>query len=145
MSNRKIGAINAIIFFVFWLLVLLAGADKPPPLGFIWIILTIAICSAVVHWRVPTYIDWARTRRAGRFWRVLLDGAVAGLLIAVPFALKGSGEPSITMGPVDYAIWFAVLAVMGIFNSVALYFINALVAGRIARSNTKAPSVILEE
>jgi hypothetical protein len=127
MSNRKIGAINAIIFFVFWLLVLLAGADKPPPLGFIWIILTIAICSAVVY------------------WRVLLDGAVAGLLIAVPFALKGSGEPSITMGPVDYAIWFAVLAVMGIFNSVALYFINALVAGRIARSNTKAPSVVVEE
>ena len=133
MTNRKVAVLNAVIFFFFWLLVLLAGADKPPPPGFIWLGLTVAICAAVVYWRVPTYIDWASTRRAGRYWRVLLDGAVAGLLIATPFALKGGGEPSIAPRPVDYATWFAVLAVMGMFNSVALYFINALVVPLIAR------------
>jgi hypothetical protein len=137
MSCRKIAFINAIIFFIFWLLVLLAGADKPPPLGFIWLILAVGLCSAAVYWRVPTYIDWARTRRAGRYWRALLDGAVAGLLIAVPFALNGSGEPSITMQPADYAIWFAVLAVMGMLNSVALYLINALMPTRTARADTE--------
>jgi len=61
---------------------------------------------------------------------VVLDGVIAGLLIALPFVIGGSGEPSATMQPVDYAIWFAVLAVMGVFNSVALYGINALVARR---------------
>lgn len=128
MSARKIAAINAFVFFVLWLLILLAGADFPPPAGFIWIIVTVAVCAAVVYWRVPTYIDWRRTRRAGRYWRVVLDGAVAGLLVALPFALRGSGEPSVTVPPVDYAIWFGVLAVMGILNSAALYTINALAA-----------------
>lgn len=128
MSTRKIAAINAFVFFVLWLLILLAGADFPPPRGFIWIIVAVAVCAAVVYWRVPTYIDWRRTRRAGRYWRVVRDGAVAGLLVALPFALKGGGEPSVTMRPVDYAIWFGVLAMVGIFNSAALYTINALVA-----------------
>ena len=141
MSNRKIAAVNAIVFFVFWLLVLLAGADFPPPVGFIWIIFTAAVCAAVVYWRVPTYIDWYRTRRAGRHWRVLLDGAVAGLIIALPFVLTGSGEPSITMRPVDYAIWFTVLAVMGVLNSVTLYAINAGVAGRFAAAQTNLFSI----
>ena len=62
---------------------------------------------------------------------------MAGLLVAVPFALNGSGEPSVTMRPVDYGIWFAVLAVMGMFNSVALYFINALMSARTARLDTE--------
>jgi len=132
MSIQKIAGINAIVFFTFWLLVLLAGADFPPPPGFIWIVVAVAVCAAVVYWRVPTYIDWSRTRRPRRYWRVFLDGAVAGLLIALPFVIGGSGEPSVTMQPLDYAIWFAVLAVMGIFNSVTIYGINALVARRTA-------------
>ncbi len=133
MTHRKIAAINAIVFFVFWLFVLLAGADKPPPRGFIWIMLAVAVCAAVVYWRVPTYIDWTCTSRTGRYGLVVLDGVVAGLLVALPFALRGSGEPSITMRPLDYVIWFAVLAVMGVLNSVTLYLINALVARRMGR------------
>ena len=128
MLRHKTATINAVAFFFFWLLVLLAGADKPPPIGFIWIIIAVAVCAAVVYWRIPFYIEWAQARRRGRFWRVFLDGTVARLLIALPFALRGGGEPSVTMQPVDYVIWFAVLAVMGILNSVALYAINALVA-----------------
>ena len=126
MTNRKVAVLNAVIFFFFWLLVLLAGADKPPPPGFIWLGLTVAICAAVVYWRVPTYIDWASTRRAGRHWRVLLDGAVAGLLIATPFALKGGGEPSIAPRPVDYAIWFVIIGFMGALNSLIIYLLNTL-------------------
>ena len=119
MSTKKIAGINGTVFFLFWLLVLLAGADFPPPLGFIWIVVAVAVCAAIVYWRVPTYIEWCRTRRNGRHWRVALDGIIAGLLIALPFAIGGSGEPSVTMQSLDYAIWFAVLAVMGILNSVA--------------------------
>jgi hypothetical protein len=130
MHHRKISAFNAIAFFLFWLLVLLAGADFPPPTGFLWIVLVIALCAFVVYWRIPTYIDWYRTQRSGRRWRVLLDGIVAGLVVSITFALNGSGESSITMQPADYAIWFAVLSVIGAINSVALYTINALLISR---------------
>jgi hypothetical protein len=89
MAQRKIADINATVFFFFWLLVLLAGADFPPPRGFLWLIVVVALCSVVVFWRIPTYIDWYRTLRPGRLRRVVLEGAAAGLVVAVPSALKG--------------------------------------------------------
>ncbi|MCB0132087.1 MAG: hypothetical protein KDD78_14610 [Caldilineaceae bacterium] len=126
--QSMIGGVNAALFFIFWLLVLLAGADFPPPRGFLWMVLTVALCAGVVYWRVPSYVAWQRTRRAGRYWRVVCDGLIAGLLVALPFVLLGGGEPSVTVRPVDYGIWFAVLASMGLVNAAALYAINALVA-----------------
>jgi hypothetical protein len=130
MSPAKIARNSAIVFFLFWLLVLLAGADRPPPPGFLWIVLVVAACAGVVYWRVPTYIEWVRTRQRGRYWRVVLDGFVAGVLVALPFALRGSGEPTVTPQVRDYAIWYLVLGMMGVLNSVTLYFINTLVAKR---------------
>ena len=124
-NRRKTAAVFAIFFFLFWTLVLLAGADKPPPLGFVWIVLAVAVCAVVVYWRIPTYIDWQRTQRSGRFWRVILDGFVAGLLVALPFALAGGGEPSVTPQASDYVIWFIVVGLMGVVNSVVLYSASA--------------------
>jgi hypothetical protein len=60
-----------------------------------------------------------------------LEGYVAGLVVAMPFALRGSGEPSITMQPIDYVGWFVVLGMMGMLNSLTLYIINAAVARRL--------------
>ncbi len=131
--HKKTAAVNALAFFVFWLLVLLAGADKPPPHPFLWLVLLVAVCAGVVYWRVPTYVAWSRTRRPGRFWRVVLDGLLAGVLVALLLALRGSGEPGIPMGAHDYVIWFLVLAMVGVVNAVGLYTINALVARRTAR------------
>lgn len=129
MTDNRIAAINALLFLLFWLLVLLAGADFPPPRGFLWVVLTVATCAGVVYRRVPAYLAWHRERRAGRHARALLEGAVAGLLVALPFALLGSGEPSVTMEPVDYAIWFGVPAGMGMLNALVLYLINTWPAG----------------
>jgi hypothetical protein len=127
LNLRRIAAINAILFFFFWLVILLAGADFPPPPGFLLLVVVIAACAFAVYWRVPTYIDWARTARPRRHWHVILDGIVAGIVVAAPFVLNRSGAPSITPGPVDYAIWFALLAFIGAINSLAIYFINSLV------------------
>lgn len=127
MSQRKIAGCNAVVFCIFWLVVLLAGADKPPPPGFLWIVLTVAVCSVVVYWRTPTYLGWHRTRRPGRYWRVVLDGFSAGLFVALPLALKGSGEPSSGRDAADFAIWFVVVGLVGSFNSLALFLINRIV------------------
>jgi hypothetical protein len=127
MSERKIATANGLGFFFFWLLVLLAGADKPPPWGFLWVMLIVALCAALVAWRIPTYIDWSRTKKPMRLPRVAFEGIAAGSVVAIPFALQGSGEPSITMQPIDYVGWFAVMGVMGLLNSLTLYAINAFI------------------
>lgn len=128
----KLAGINAIIFFFFWLLVLLAGADKPPPVNFLWLIQAVALCALVVYWRITTYINWAQTQKPGRLPRVVLEGFMAGLAIAIPFAVLGSGEPSVTPQPLDYLGWFVVAGIVGLLNAVALYAINSFVAGKVS-------------
>ena len=61
-----------------------------------------------------------------------LEGFLAGLVVATPFALFWGGEPSIPMQPVAYADWFAILGVVGMLNSLTLYVMNAAPAKRLA-------------
>jgi hypothetical protein len=75
-------------FFVFWLVVLLAGADKPPPPGFVLFVALDAIAALVVWRRLPDYTRWRRDGVRFQALRVLRDGAVAGLVTgAVPVVL----------------------------------------------------------
>lgn len=131
MSIQRIARINAILFFLFWLLVLLAGADFPPPRGFLRIVLLIALCAIVVSWRVPIYIDWYSKKRPGRQWRVLIEGFAAGIVMSIVFAISSSGEPSVSVEPINYVLWVAVLGVVGTFTSAALYLINALLSKKL--------------
>jgi hypothetical protein len=132
MHPRKIAAINAVLFFFFWLLILLAGADFPPPRAFLWITLAIAACAIAVYWRIPTYLDWYLTQRPGRLALVILDGLIVGFVMAAVFILNRNGEPSVpAMGLADYAIWFVILGLIGVFNAAALYIINVLIVRKL--------------
>jgi hypothetical protein len=123
---HRIAAVNAIAFFSFWLLVLLAGADKPPPPGFLRLIPILLLCAAAVYWRVPAYINWSQTRPPGRILRVALEGLVAGLIVGAVAAAVGRDTPPGR----DFAIWLAVLGLMGTLNSVVLYALNSIPAWR---------------
>ena len=57
-----------------------------------------------------------------------LEGFLAGLVVATPFALFGSGEPTVLMQLIDYAGWFVILGIMGMLNSLTLYVIHGLIA-----------------
>ena len=112
-------------FFTVWLGILYSGADHPPPLGFLWVVLFCLIAAGVVYVRVPAYAGWSATRRRFRLWHVVLDGAVAGLAFAlVALLLNGSGEPTVQATWIDYVIWSVVLAVMGIANAMFIYFVG---------------------
>jgi hypothetical protein len=130
VRTERIARGNAVVFFIFWLVVLLAGADKPPPIGFLWIVLVVALSALVVYWRIPTYVQWFQTQQPGRLRRVALEGLMAGLAVATPFALLGPGEPSIAMQPIAYVGWFTILGLMGMLNSLTLYLINAALVKR---------------
>ena len=49
MKSKTLQWIESVLFFLGWTAVMLKGADFPPPIGFIWVILTIAILS-ILQW-----------------------------------------------------------------------------------------------
>ena len=134
---RKNAIASAGLFFVFWMGILYAGADHPPPRKFILAIALVSICASVVYLRVPTYVGWLHSRKPRRHLYVVLDGLAAGLVLALLTAVApGAGEPSVTPRNVDRIIWFNVLGAMGIGNSIAIYLANAVairMAGRVRK------------
>lgn len=101
-----------------WLLFMLAGSDIPPPPGFAFVIVGIALLVVLIGFAIPWLWRVQDERGPGRVLGICLGlGAGIGLLLAGIFALRGSGEPStppITVGA--YAIWFLVVTFVGTVN-----------------------------
>ena len=117
-------------FFAGWFAVLLAGADRPPPPGFIAVVLIDLVAAVVVYRRVPVYVAWARARRPGRWLRALLEGAAAGLIVAgLAWVLPFGGEPSIERSTTAVLTWFAVVTTIGAANALLIYGLSAASAG----------------
>lgn len=131
MMSRQSRLIIAAGFFVVWIGILYAGADHPPPVGFLWLVLLCLLAAGVVYLRMPTYANWSATRHRFRLIRVFLDGIVAGLIFAlIPLVFNGGGEPGIQPTWADRMIWFAVLAGVGAANAMIVYFFSS-VSGRL--------------
>jgi hypothetical protein len=120
------------VFFVFWFGTLFAGADHPPPPGFLLLAVIVALCAGIVYWRVPLYLDWQSARRPRRYLRVLVDGVTAGLSLALLFMLLPGGEPSVAPRMLDRLIWFSVLGTLGAANALTIYSAAALLHKRAA-------------
>ena len=128
MKPHQIARILAVGFFTVWLGILYAGADHPPPMGFLWLVLFDAVAAGLIYIRTPLYIRWSISQKKNRGFHVLLDGVTAGLLFAlVATLMPGTGEPSSPQpGWVDYVIWCGVLTVVGAANAFAVFFFSAL-------------------
>ena len=119
-------------FGVAWLLIMLAGSDFPPPPGFAFVIVGLAIVTVLVGFAIPWLWRVQEARGPGRVVGICLGlGAVVGLLLAAIFGSGGSGEPSrpeITLGA--YVIWFVVLMFVGLVNGALVGGVTVLAKPR---------------
>lgn len=131
MSRRRVSSLNAILFFAFWLAVLYAGADHPPPRGFIWLVLLTLVAACLVYWRVGTYLTWIERSQPKYLLRVVGEGFVVGLAFALvasaASSLLGYGEPTVQLQASSYLIWLCVVGIVGAASAAAIYLINWLV------------------
>jgi hypothetical protein len=111
---------------------MLAGSDIPPPPGFAFVILGIALLVLLIGFALPWLWRVQDERGPGRVLGISIGlGAGIGLLLAAIFGLRGSGEPSIppiTLGA--YAIWFTVLFFVGAVNGALVGGVTVLAKPR---------------
>jgi hypothetical protein len=110
--------------FLVLLLVGLAGADKPPPPGFIVYVLLAGAVSLIVWWRAP---HWTYPVHGAR------DGAFVGLFVAALAAIS-PGEPT-----VQVQLWMRGAVAVG---AVVAGAIGGLLLGALlSQRRSQAPDV----
>lgn len=117
-----------------WLALLLAAADWPPPIGFLWVVPMVATGAVVVWWRAGVYAA-ATADAPGRFWAgAARDGALAGVGVGlVILALPGVTRRAAGLALVDWIVFFSVLASVGILNGLGVRALVALTPRRRGR------------
>jgi hypothetical protein len=130
LTDKHTATVIAVVFFSGWLVILYAGADHPPPPGFIAVVLIDLVAAFVVYRRVPVYAEWARARRPRRWIRALLEGAVAGSIAAgLAWVLPFGGESSIERSATAGLTWLAVVTTIGAANALLIFGLSAATAG----------------
>ncbi|HRW07501.1 MAG TPA: hypothetical protein P5121_20500 [Caldilineaceae bacterium] len=127
--SASVQLVNAGVFFLVWLIILYAGADHPPPPGFVLLVLLDLCAALLVFWRVPRYLCWIAEKRH-RLLRVVLEGLVTGLvfaLVAMVLPTVLGGDPAIRPTGTERIIWFGVLGCVGAVNAVTIYLVNWVV------------------
>jgi hypothetical protein len=129
LTDKRVAIAIALAFFFGWLAILVAGADHPPPPGFLAVILFDLAAAFVVYRRVPVYAQRARARRPKRWLLALLEGALAGL-IAAGLALILSGilsvddQTSMQRPALAVLIFVAVVAAVGASNALLIFALS---------------------
>ena len=128
MTLSKRPATIAIIFLTVWTGVLLAGADHPPPMGFLRLIPILIGCAILVYLRVPTYTDWSENRESGRIIKVAAEGLLGGMIVGLlVILLSATGEPNVLLTHgAEYGIWLTVLGTMGAVNALLVYVCSSV-------------------
>ena len=103
-------------------LVLLAGSDLPPPVGFIWVVTGAVAAGALVRALVQRVLG---LRHTIGMLRTLLAasgiGASVGVACATLLVLLGSGEPTVDSPSAGQAATFVVVvAVVGAVSAAAI-------------------------
>lgn len=108
---RRIALLCAIVAFGLTSLLALAGADWPPPAGFLWLEGLLAVLSVIAYLRVLSRLD---ARRQGRRVTVAaLDGVIAALAAGFALVAVHADDRDVALDPQDHLVWILTLGLAG--------------------------------
>ena len=121
-STRQAAAI-ALGLACAWLLLLLAGADHPPPPRFVSVLPVVLVSALLVYWRAAGYAGWRSRRRPWRVLRVIGEGALAGVALGGILAALPGPRPGVPITGAAVLLWLAVMGAAGIVNALLVYLL----------------------
>ena len=113
VTNRSISGVCASGLFVVAVAIALAGADKPPPPGFLLLAGLIALLCVVAFLRLQAHLAASTPGGWVTGLRVGLEGMVGGGVAMLVLSLCGTGEPSVTVSMGERLVGVGVAALTG--------------------------------
>jgi len=107
-----------------------AGADKPPPVGFLWLVAILAAVCVGVFVRLKRHLAARRAGERRRAGRVGVEGMLAGAGLAVSLAAIGGGEPSVAVPLESRLLGLAFAAAVGAILALTVWLIAAQLQAR---------------
>jgi hypothetical protein len=106
---------------VLFVLVMAAGADRPPPPGFLLVVAYGALLGVIVGRVLPHLLDVWDSRGTGpAIARSALWGFLGGLALLAVTMLVSTGEPSVDVDATARLVGFAVVGVVGALGAAGL-------------------------
>lgn len=122
MNHQNVIRINSIVFFIGWILILLLGADFPPPIGFLWLVLLIAVLDFIQYKYLRVILPQLKERKK-LFLKNLFFFTVGGALVAL-FTLIIRYKITMKMNVTDIIIWSIVITVVSVIYGICFWFFN---------------------
>lgn len=125
---KAIKIVETIIFIVSWTIIMLLGADFPPPSGF-WIVIIGILILACIQW---FYMNWilARIYLIKSLFISILIFASIGLIDAVAMALLLSQNFYDS-----FIIWLSICTIVAALYGLIFWFSNRVVYNHIKRKS----------
>lgn len=116
MNIKKFKIVETVLFLAGWLLVMVKGADFPPPAGF-WVVAAGIVVIAFIQW---FYLGWLlpNIEAKGSLWKTLGLYALLGFAASlVPILYSGKADK-------DIGIWFAIIVEVALVYGLVFWLIN---------------------
>lgn len=125
MTSKRRALGISIFFGLAWLAVFVAGADHPPPVGFLGLLPFLAFTASLVYWRAVAYATWKAQSLPQPVLRALAEGAIAGLAVSSAISLlPWTGEPSVQPSTASLFIWLSVASTIGSLCALLTYLLS---------------------
>lgn len=101
------------------------GADFPPPIGFIWLVVLTAVLDVIQYFYLKKFLPDLNNKTKGLFIKNLLFSLLAGIglnLLTILFDLSNF----LNTEPVNTLIWMTIIMIVAIIYGIYFYIINAV-------------------
>ncbi|WP_045521164.1 hypothetical protein [Neobacillus niacini] len=119
----KILWINTILFLGSWTTFFLSGADHPPPIGFLWVVLFIVVLDTIQYVYLRGFLRQLIDRKKRLFTKNLLFFVTGGILVAVFVSILQIIE-SKAISTAYVLFWIGLMVIVGILYARLFWFFN---------------------
>ncbi|PRR81880.1 hypothetical protein [Clostridium vincentii] len=122
---KKIMYINEFSFFFGWTIIFLLGADKPPPIGFLWLVLLTGFLDGIQFLYLKIFLPKLFCSANKLFIKNLMFFSFGGLAVGL-LVMIINFEQSLTLGLLNNSILLIVLTIVGLLYGIYFYWFNSI-------------------